>query len=358
MSERPQGVSGPQRAGGLALTGVSHDYGRRRAVDHVSFTVAPGEILGLLGPSGCGKSTTLRLVAGLEDLQAGEVQIGGEVMAGRGITIPTERRHVGMVFQDHALFPHLSVAQNIAFGLGHLPAAERAARVERWGGRLGLGHLLDTYPHRLSGGEQQRVALARAMAPEPRVMLLDEPFSSLDSRLRDQIRDETVEVLKAAGTATLLVTHDPEEAMRMGDRIAIMQAGRIEQIDTPARVYAAPATPFVARFLSETNELPVRVGAGAVETPFGRLPVPAQLAEGAAALLMFRPEALQERAPGQGGAAVTVERAMALGAYRRLEVGIAGQRFAARLPAGALPASGTVLHFGLNPDFCFVFPAA
>ena len=187
-------------------------------------------------------------------------------------------------------------------------------------------------------------------------MLLDEPFSSLDSRLRDQIRDETVEVLKQAGTATLLVTHDPEEAMRMGDRIAIMNAGRIEQIDTPARVYAMPATPFAARFLSETNELPVQVSGGLVETPFGRLPVSSGLPDGSAALLMFRPEALQDSPPG-AGAAVTVERATALGAYRRLEIGIAGRRFAARLPAGPLPASGTVLHLGLNPDFCFVFPA-
>jgi iron(III) transport system ATP-binding protein len=356
MRELPAAQKG--RAAGLELNAVSHDYGRRRAVDDVTLAVAPGEILGLLGPSGCGKSTTLRLVAGLEDLQQGEVRIGGSLMAGRGTNIPTEHRHVGMVFQDHALFPHLSVAQNIAFGHGRLAAAEQQARVARWGGLLGLSHLLSAYPHRLSGGEQQRVALARAMAPEPRVMLLDEPFSSLDSRLRDQIRDDTVDVLKQSGIATLLVTHDPEEAMRMGDRIAIMNAGRIEQVDTPARVYAAPATPFVARFLSETNELPVRVSGGGVDTPFGRLPAPARLAEGSAALLMFRPEALQEAGPGSGAAAVTVERAMALGAYRRLEIGVAGRRFAARLPAGPLPASGTVLHFGLNPDFCFVFPAA
>lgn len=356
MSERSAAGERPNGAG-LELSAVSHDYGRRRAVDGIGFTVAPGEILGLLGPSGCGKSTTLRLVAGLEDLQQGVIRIGGEIMADRDTNIPTERRHVGMVFQDHALFPHLSVAQNIAFGLGHLAAGEKQGRVERWGTRLGLSNLLSAYPHQLSGGEQQRVALARAMAPEPRVMLLDEPFSSLDSRLRDQIRDETVEVLKQAGTATLLVTHDPEEAMRMGDRIAIMNAGRIEQIDTPAQVYAAPATPFVARFLSETNELPVQVRGGMVETPFGRLPAASRLPDGSAALLMFRPEALQEAASG-AGASVTVERATALGAYRRLEVGVAGRRFAVRLPAGPLPASGSVLHLALNPDFCFVFPAA
>ncbi|WP_341704760.1 ABC transporter ATP-binding protein, partial [Ferrovibrio sp.] len=236
---------------GLALSGITHHFGDRRAVDDVSFTVAPGEILGLLGPSGCGKSTTLRLAAGLEDLQQGEVRIGGRVVARPGAALPTEQRHVGMVFQDHALFPHLTVADNIMFGLSRLPAAERQQRAALWAGRLGLQHHLDAYPHQLSGGEQQRVALARALAPEPRVMLLDEPFSSLDSRLRDQIRDETVAVLKQAGTATLLVTHDPDEAMRMGDRIAIMRAGRIEQLDTPARVYGAPGTPFAARFLSE-----------------------------------------------------------------------------------------------------------
>ncbi|WP_374467244.1 ABC transporter ATP-binding protein [Ferrovibrio sp.] len=344
-------------AAGLDLTGVSHRYGARLAVDNVSLKVARGEILGLLGPSGCGKSTTLRLAAGLEDLQQGEVRIGGEVMAGPGGSVPTEQRHVGMVFQDHALFPHLSVADNIAFGLGRLPAAERRQRAEYWASRLGLAAHIDSYPHRLSGGEQQRVALARAMAPEPRVMLLDEPFSSLDSRLRDQIRDQTVEVLKQAGTATLLVTHDPEEAMRMGDRIAIMQAGRIEQVDSPDRVYAAPATPFVARFLSETNEIRLRVTAGGrVESPFGALPAGA-LPEGSEALLMFRPEALQEREAGHG-LALKVERATALGAYRRLEVSTGMLRFAARLPAGPLPPAGTVLHFGLNPDFCFVFPAA
>ncbi|MFC3677462.1 ABC transporter ATP-binding protein [Ferrovibrio xuzhouensis] len=348
-------ADGPAAAtGGLDLVGVSHDYGSRRAVDDISFSVAPGEILGLLGPSGCGKSTTLRIAAGLEDLQRGEVRIGGRIVAGARVNIPTERRHVGMVFQDHALFPHLSVAANIAFGLSHLPAAGQRDRAAFWAGRLGLGGHLDAYPHQLSGGEQQRVALARALAPEPRVMLLDEPFSSLDSRLRDQIRDETVVVLKQAGTATLLVTHDPDEAMRMGDRIAIMQAGRIEQLDTPARVYARPGTPFAARFLSETNEIRGRIAAGRLDTPFGAVAA-AGIAEGSPAVLMFRPEALQENA---GGLALTVERALALGPYRRLDLAGAGLRLAARLPPGPLPAAGTTLNFGLNREYCFVFPVA
>jgi len=343
------------RAGGLTLAGVSHRYGHRLAVDTISFTVAPGEILGLLGPSGCGKSTTLRIAAGLEDLQQGEVRIGGTVMAGPRVSIPTERRHVGMVFQDHALFPHLTVAGNITFGLTHLPAAEQHSRAALWAGRLGLGRHLQAFPHQLSGGEQQRVALARALAPEPRVMLLDEPFSSLDSRLRDQIRDETVAVLRQAGTATLLVTHDPEEAMRMGDRIAVMQDGRIEQMDTPARVYASPGTPFAARFLSETNEIRGRVEAGQVQTPFGAVAA-AGLADGSPALLMFRPEALQEA--GGGGIAMTVERALTLGPYRRLDLAGSGLRLAARLPPGPLPAAGATLNFGLNREYCFVFPAS
>ena len=343
---------------GLDLLAVSHHYGKRRAVDDLTLSVAPGEILGLLGPSGCGKSTTLRLAAGLESLQQGEVRIGGQVMASAGVDVPTERRHVGMVFQDHALFPHLSVSDNITFGLGHLAAAERRSRAALWAERLGLGPHLQAYPHQLSGGEQQRVALARALAPEPRVMLLDEPFSSLDSRLRDQIRDETVAVLKQAGTATLLVTHDPEEAMRMGDRIALMQAGRIEQIDTPDRIYAMPATPFAARFLSETNEIPGHVQGGRLQTPLGAVAAP-QMTDGAAAILMFRPEALQEQREGDGGIALTVERATALGAYRRVEVtGGNGLRLAVRLPAGPLPPAGAVLHFSLNPAFCFVFPAS
>lgn len=340
--------------GGLDLIGVSHDFGSRRAVDGVGFQVGRGEILGLLGPSGCGKSTTLRIAAGLEGLQRGEVQIGGETVAGRGVDVPTEQRHVGMVFQDHALFPHLSVADNIGFGLGHLSSGERQARIQLWAGRLGLRDHLASYPHRLSGGEQQRVALARAMAPEPRVMLLDEPFSSLDSRLRDQIRDETVRVLKEAGTATLLVTHDPEEAMRMGDRIAIMHDGRIEQIGSPDQVYASPASAFVAHFLSETNDIPVHVAAGAVDSPFGRFPA-TRLEEGAAARLLFRPEALVVHPEGLP---LTVDRATALGPWNRLELlDATGLRLVARLPPGPLPPAGVTLHFSVNPGACHVFPA-
>ncbi len=343
----------------LSLSGVSHRYGERLAVDDVSIAVGAGEIFCLLGPSGCGKSTTLRLAAGLEDLQRGEVRIAGRLVAGPGVNLPTEARQVGMVFQDHALFPHLSVADNIAFGLGRDDRAARRGKAATWAGRLGLAPHLDAFPHRLSGGEQQRVALARAMAPEPAVMLLDEPFSSLDNRLRDQIRDDTVRLLKQAGTPTLLVTHDPEEAMRMGDRIGIMQAGRLVQVDRPEGVYARPATPFAARFLSETNEISLPVTAGRIATPWGDLPAPPALGEAPAGLLMFRPEALAESADGAGIVCRVVQARM-LGAFRRVEVtcnALSGHGLVARLPPGPTLAPGSELRLNLNLAACFVFTA-
>ncbi len=353
---RPAKAKNRRKMPDLSLTGVSHFYGDRLAVDQVSVAVGEGEIFCLLGPSGCGKSTTLRLVAGLEDLQHGAVHIAGRVVADASVNLPTEDRHVGMVFQDHALFPHLTVADNIGFGLNRRDHAARRKTAETWAGRLGLTPHLDVFPHRLSGGEQQRVALARAMAPEPAVMLLDEPFSSLDNRLRDQIRDDTVQLLKQAGTPTLLVTHDPEEAMRMGDRIGIMQAGRLVQVDTPDGVYARPATPFAARFLSETNEIALRAEAGQVTTPWGRLPVPSGQGDAAGALLMFRPEALLETADGLP---CHVLRARSLGAFRRAEVifdALPGRPLVARLPPGPALGDGTELRLALNHSACFVFP--
>jgi len=215
------------QASGLDLIAVSHRYGSRRAVEQVSLSVKPGEILGLLGPSGCGKSTTLRLAAGLEDLQQGEVRIGGEVVAGRGVNIPTERRHIGMVFQDHALFPHLSVADNIAFGLSRLPQAERRARAKLWADRLGLGGHFDAYPHQLSGGEQQRVALARALALDPEILFLDEPTAGLDP-IGAAAFDQLILTLRdALGLSVFLVTHDLDTLYSICDRVAVLSQKRV-----------------------------------------------------------------------------------------------------------------------------------
>ena len=243
----------------LVLDAVSKSYGSVAAACDLRLEAAPGELLTLIGPSGCGKSTTLRLVAGLERPDSGCIRIAGETVAqGRSFT-PPERRRVGLVFQDHALFPHLSVARNVAFGIDKLPKDEQRRRVAEMLDLVRLGDLAERYPHELSGGEQQRVALARALAPRPAIVLLDEPFSSLDETLRAQVRADTVAALRETGTTALLVTHDQTEALSCGDRVVVMRGGLIEQADTPQRVFEAPATRFVASFMGDADFLPARV---------------------------------------------------------------------------------------------------
>jgi iron(III) transport system ATP-binding protein len=243
----------------LVLEAVSKSYGDVAAARSLDLTVQPGEIVTLIGPSGCGKSTALRLVAGLDRPDGGRILIAGEEVAGPGRFRQPERRRVGLVFQDHALFPHLSVARNVAFGLQRLARRERAARVAEVLDLVRLGHLAGRYPHELSGGEQQRVALARALAPRPAVVLLDEPFSSLDESLRAQVRAQLVGVLRETGTTAVFVTHDQTEALSVGDRVVVMRGGAIEQADTPQRVFEQPATRFVASFMGDADFLPAHV---------------------------------------------------------------------------------------------------
>ena len=243
----------------LRLTGVSKGYGGVAAVRDLSLDAAPGELVTLIGPSGCGKSTTLRLVAGLERPDQGCISIAGVVAADRRTWQPPERRRVGLVFQDHALFPHLTVERNIAFGIDKLSRGDQRHRVGEVLELVRLGDLAKRYPHELSGGEQQRVALARALAPRPAVVLLDEPFSSLDETLRAQVRAETVAALRETGTTALLVTHDQTEALSTGDRVVVMRRGVIEQADTPHAVFESPATRFVASFMGDADFLPAHV---------------------------------------------------------------------------------------------------
>jgi len=243
----------------LVLEGVTKSYGVVVAARSLHLQAAPGELLTLIGPSGCGKSTTLRLIAGLERPDEGVITIAGDTAADRRHWQPPERRRVGLVFQDHALFPHLSVRNNVAFGLHRLPRGERTNRVGEVLEMVRLGHLASRYPHELSGGEQQRVALARALAPSPAVVLLDEPFSGLDENLRAQVRADTVAVLREARTTAVLVTHDQNEALSTGDRVIVMRDGVIEQADTPQRVFESPATRFVASFMGEVDFLPAHV---------------------------------------------------------------------------------------------------
>ncbi|MGH3369978.1 MAG: ABC transporter ATP-binding protein [Nocardioidaceae bacterium] len=243
----------------VVLAGVGKRYGSVVAADHLDLTAAQGELVTLIGPSGCGKSTALRLIAGLERPGGGTIRIAGELVAGPHRFQQPERRRVGLVFQDHALFPHLTVGQNVAFGLHELPRAQRRTRVGEVLDLVRLGHLTGRYPHELSGGEQQRVALARALAPRPAVVLLDEPFSSLDESLRAQVRADTVAVLRETGTTGMLVTHDQTEALSVGDRVVVMRDGRIEQADTPERVFEQPASRFVASFMGDADFLPAHV---------------------------------------------------------------------------------------------------
>ncbi len=346
----------------LRLSGIRHAFGAKEVLRGIDLAVGAGEILCLLGPSGDGKTTLLRLIAGLESLQAGRIEIGNRVVAEPGRELPPEERHIGFVFQDYALFPHLTVAENVAFGLRGSPRGERAWLVAEALARVGLEAYARAYPHMLSGGQQQRVALARALAPRPQVVLLDEAFASLDARLREQVRDDTLHVLQTAGVPSVIVTHDAEEAMFMADRIALMREGRVVQLGTPQELYLRPADPFVAAFLGEVNRMPGRVRAGRVETPVGPLAADG-LADGPAAVLL-RPEGLRVL-PGEGGdgpaVAAEVEACRLLGATTLVHLAVpdgAGGllHLHARTPPGPLLARGQRVRLAMDPDRAFVFP--
>jgi len=262
------------------------------ALDRVSIEVGVGEVVCLLGPSGSGKSTLLRLIAGIERPSAGRIVIDGVDVADPLRFVEPEARRVGMVFQDFALFPHLTIEDNIAFGLRKSRPSDVRALVAAALDRFGLTRHARSYPHQLSGGERQRVALARALAPGPRMLLMDEPFSSLDDRLRDSVRQHTVDLLRESATTTVIVTHDPDEAMRVADRIALLQSGRLVQCGTPAELYARPASLFAARFFSDVNELQGTCRHGCVETPLGCFPAP-HLADSTVASVCIRPQHLR-----------------------------------------------------------------
>ncbi len=255
------GREGSERklGGQLVISGVSVAYGGVPIVTGVDFSLDRGDIGCLLGPSGCGKTTLLRAVAGFEPVASGEIHLQGRLVAGAGLNLPPEARRAGMVFQDFALFPHLSVARNIAFGLRHLGRGERQARVAELLDLVGMAGAGAKYPHQLSGGQQQRIALARAMAPRPDILLLDEPFSSMDAELREQLAREVREVLKREGSTAILVTHDQHEAFAMADRIAVMAGGRIHQVGSGFDLYHEPADRFVADFIGQGVMIPGRV---------------------------------------------------------------------------------------------------
>ncbi len=348
----------------LVFETVSHRYGRLKALDRLSLTIGDGEVVCLLGPSGCGKTTALRLAAGLEELQEGRIAIGGRVVAGEGRDLPPEDRDVGLMFQDYALFPHLRVGENVAFGLRRRTASERERLALEALQRVGLADYARAYPHTLSGGQQQRVALARALAPNPRLLLLDEPFSGLDQRLRREVRDRTLHLVKESGAATLMVTHEPEEAMFMADRIVLMRAGRLVQEGTPVECYFNPADGFAAGFFGEVNRLEARVENGEVRTPLAWLPARG-IAEGRAVEVLVRPEGIRLLPPGDAAgsgkvdARVIAARLLGRSSLVHLSVepdGGTPLHLHARVPGRFLPDDGDVFSLDLDPAQVFVFP--
>ncbi len=343
---------------GLKLEQISHRFGDKLVVDDLSLSVGEGEIVCLLGPSGCGKTTTLRIAAGLEPLQAGRVSIGGRLMAEPGRDVPTEHRKIGLVFQDYALFPHLTVRGNVEFGLRKKDAATRKALSMPLLRRLGIEQHASAYPHVLSGGEQQRVALARALIAEPRVMLMDEPFANLDSRLRDRVRDDTLRLLREEGSATLLVTHDPEEAMLMADRVALMRQGKVIQAGRPEDLYDRPNCRFVAEFFGDMNVFAgTIVGAGEVVSPLGMVSAKETgIAEGRQVEVLVRPEAVRLSANGSGTAAVTLN-ARAVGGYALADFQLveSGVKVRARFPGRSGLCEGDPVNLEADPAQIFVF---
>ena len=283
-------AAGPAPAA-IVVTGVTKRFDGVAVLREVSLRVEPGTVVALLGPSGCGKTTLLRTIAGLEAPDAGTVAVGDRTLTAPGTFVPPERRHIGMVFQDWALFPHLSVAANVAYGL---PRAERrSGRVEEALALVGLAGLADRSPGTLSGGQQQRVALARALAPRPAVLLLDEPFSNLDTALRIEVRTEVHRLLADLEVTTVFVTHDQEEAFVLGDEVAVMRDGSIEQQAPPAALYARPASRWVATFVGDANVVPGAQAAGAADTPIGPVPLHGTAAPaGTPVDVLVRPEAI------------------------------------------------------------------
>ena len=266
QARRTAGVTFAAR---LTFENIRHSYHGKETIKGVSLTAEPGEVLCLLGPSGSGKTTLLRIAAGIETQSHGRLLLNGQEIAGPGLYVPPEKRGIGLMFQDFALFPHMTILDNVRFGLTALPKDEAVAEARLALERVGLSRYADNYPHALSGGEQQRVALARALAPRPGVLLMDEPFSGLDSRLKDTIRADTLAILRETRATAIVVTHDAEEAMRMADRIALLRDGQLVQVGSADDLYRRPQDLFTAAFFSEINEFDSVVEGGCAETPLG-----------------------------------------------------------------------------------------
>ncbi len=348
-----------QRAGvEVRLENLRRTYGTVTALDGLDLTLHPGELVALLGPSGCGKTTALRLVAGLEDADGGRIVVGGNDVT----QVPTNKRDMGMVFQAYSLFPHMTARQNVAFGLQlrKQSADQRANRAIEMLDLVGLSAQADRYAHQMSGGQQQRVALARALAISPTVLLLDEPLSALDAKVRTQLRDEIRRVQLEVGITTLFVTHDQEEALAIADRVGVMKDGRLEQLAPPTEVYAHPATPFVAEFVGLNNKLAAQVRGGEAHLLGQRIPLVDKATPDGAVTALIRPEAIRVLSEGEGVPATVVTSSF-LGAISRLtlDLGEAGTVVAQLSASEALEhPPGSTATVRLRTDPVLVTPAA
>jgi len=337
----------------VRLEELTRRYGPVTALDDLSLTLTSGELVALLGPSGCGKTTALRLVAGLEEANGGRIVFGGEDVT----SLPANKRDVGMVFQAYSLFPHMTALENVSFGLRlrRKSAAERRRRAGEMLELVGLSAFADRYAHQLSGGQQQRVALARALAIEPTVLLLDEPLSALDAKVRSRLRDEIRRVQLEVGITTLFVTHDQEEALAIADRVGVMQAGHLEQLGPPTEIYSRPATPFVAEFVGLTNRLTGSVKGGMVDVRGARLPLVQPDAPDGEAVALVRPEAVSLEVDGDLGSGPLVGTVIAvafLGATSRVTVDLGDVIVLAQMPTSSAAAhpAGTRVRLALRED--------
>jgi putative spermidine/putrescine transport system ATP-binding protein len=331
----------------VRLKDLRKAFGNLHALDGLDLAVEPGEMIALLGPSGCGKTTALRVLAGLEDADSGQVLVNG-----RDITaLPANRRDMGMVFQAYSLFPHLTALENVEFGLklrGRAGGGRRGQATDMLD-LVGIGPLCGRYPHQLSGGQQQRVALARALAIRPQVLLLDEPLSALDAKVRVQLRDEIKRIQTEVGTTALFVTHDQEEALAVADRVGVMRAGRLEQLGTPAEVYLKPATAFVADFVGLSNRLPGRLDGDGVVVLGTRLPLVSPAGQGPDVIALVRPESIEVVPDADGsGQVLTVS---FLGPTSRVTVQVGERLVVAQVASGRLAelSAGTQVRVELRP---------
>jgi len=361
MTEEPvhwgtRGTTGVSFAATLGFDAVQVQLGGRVVLDDFTLTLRPGEIVCLLGESGSGKSTALRVAAGIQPVHSGTVRINGEIVSSSTGTLPPDRRGIGLMFQDFALFPHLTVLQNVLFGVKRLGRSAALAQATAALRRVGLADRAADYPHMLSGGQQQRLALARSVAPRPSVLLLDEPFSSLDARLRETVREETLAVLRETHVTSLIVTHDPEEAMVLGDRVALLRHGRIAQIGTASEIYRHPIDLNAARFFSPLSEIPSTVVSGRASTPLGSISAPG-IAEGTPVTVAIRPAGgahIRQTGPGTPGRIVGKRDTIGIDIC---EVKVEGldTPIGIRQPANAAISVGQDVFVTLNEEHVLVF---